>query len=44
MKEKKGKKASWKSVREQKDVLGAEKGGDDGHKVVEKFGSKGVKK
>lgn len=40
----KKKKAGWKSVRDQKDVLGSEKGGDDGHKVVEKFGNKGVKK
>jgi hypothetical protein len=42
----KGKKksASWKSVRSQKDVLGSEKGGDDGYKTVEKFGNKGTKK
>jgi hypothetical protein len=40
----KGKKANWKSTRTQKDVLDAEKGGDDGYKTVEKFGNKGVKK
>lgn len=41
---KKGKKASWKSVRTNSDVVDSKKGGDCGHKVVEKFGNKGVKK
>ena len=44
MKDNKKKGASWKSVRTNDDVVGSKSGGDDGHKIVEKFGNKGVKK
>jgi hypothetical protein len=43
MAKKKGKN-SWKSTRDQSDVLGSKSGGEDGYKTVEKFGNKGVKK
>jgi hypothetical protein len=43
MAKKKGKN-SWKSTRDQSDVLGSKSGGFDKNGPVEKFGNKGVKK